>query len=67
MVPTTDALIVAGLHVPVTPLFDVVGRVGVGLPWQTGGIWVNVGVTWLVMTTFIVAGAPHWPGPGVNV
>jgi hypothetical protein len=28
VVPTTDVLIVTGFHVPVMPLFDVVGRSG---------------------------------------
>jgi hypothetical protein len=28
VVPTTEVLIVAGLHVPVMPLFDVVGNNG---------------------------------------
>ena len=31
VVPTTEVLIVAGLHVPVTPFVDVAGSVGAGL------------------------------------
>ena len=44
VVPAVAVLIVAGLHVPVIPLFDVVGRTGAVLFWQSGPIAVNVGV-----------------------
>ena len=37
-------LIVAGLHVPVMPLVDVVGNVGAVEFWQIGPIAVNAGV-----------------------
>ena len=36
--------IVAGLHVPVIPLVEVVGSVGAALFWQSGPIAVNAGV-----------------------
>lgn len=41
--PLAVLLIVAGLHVPVIPLFDVAGNVGAVVPEQNGGITVNVG------------------------
>ena len=36
---------VAGLHVPVTPLLDVVGSTGAALFKQSAPIVLNVGVT----------------------
>lgn len=60
-------LIVAGFHVPVTPLVDVAGSAGAMLLWQRGGICRNTGVTWLVIVTDIVVDAPHCPGAGVKV
>ena len=33
----------AGFQVPVMPLFDTDGNNGAGVPWQNGGIGVNVG------------------------
>jgi hypothetical protein len=59
VVPITAVLMVAGFQVPVTPLFDVVGNTGAVLFWQSGLIWVNAGATWDVMTTSMVAVAPH--------
>ena len=35
---------VAGLHVPVIPLVDVVGKAGAVLFWHKGPIAANVGV-----------------------
>jgi hypothetical protein len=60
-------LIVAGLHVPVMPLFDVVGNVGAVLFWQSGPIAVNVGVICGLMVTLRVAVVAHCPASGVNV
>ena len=37
-------LTVTGLHVPVIPLFEVVGNTGAGDPLQMGAIVVNVGI-----------------------
>ena len=37
-------MITAGLHVPVTPLLEVVGKVGAVVPAQNGGMGGNVGV-----------------------
>ena len=67
VVPVVAVLIVAGLHVPEMPLVDDAGSAGAVLFWQSGPIWVNVGVTWVVITTFIVATLPHWPAAGVKV
>ena len=58
---------VAGLHVPVKPLIDVVGSDGGVLFWQREPIGLKVGVTWDVITTVMVVGVPHWLDDGVNV
>ena len=36
VVPMLVVLMVAGLHVPVMPLFDVVGKAGAAAFWQSG-------------------------------
>jgi hypothetical protein len=59
VVPAVEVLIVDGFHVPLTPLIDVTGNVGAVLFWQSGPIWANVGVTWLVITISITVDAPH--------
>ena len=59
VVPAVAVLIVAGLHVPVTPLLDVVGNTGAVLFWQSGPIAVNVGVTWGSMVMLNVAFIAH--------
>jgi hypothetical protein len=59
VVPTIDVFIVAGLHVPVTPLFDVVGKAGAVAFWHNGPICVNVGVTCALMVTLKVAVVAH--------
>lgn len=41
--PVAVLLIVAGLQVPVIPLFDVVGNAGAGVPAQKGGMAGNTG------------------------
>ena len=38
VVPGVDVLIVAGFHVPVTPLLDVAGSVGAVVFWHSGPI-----------------------------
>jgi hypothetical protein len=58
---------VAGFHVPVIPLLDVVGNAGAVLFWHNGPICVNVGVVSDVITTSIVVATPHWPAFGVKV
>jgi len=60
-------LIVAGLHVPVMPLFDVAGNAGAPEFWQSGPIAVNVGVTGALITIVMVVLVPHCPLLGVNV
>ncbi len=57
--PLAVVLIVAGLHVPVILLLDVVGRAGAVDPWHSGPICVNVGVIELLITTFIIAVVAH--------
>ena len=54
IVPTVVVMIVAGFHVPGILLVDVTGRAGAAVFWVKGPICVNVGVTGLVTTTFIV-------------
>jgi hypothetical protein len=58
---------VAGLHVPVIPLLDVVGSVGAVLFWQSGPIAVNDGVICGSMVMLSVATVAHSPLAGVNV
>ena len=53
-------LIVAGLHVPVTPSSDVAGNTGAVVPWQIDvGIAANVGVMLEPIVMFIVTGFAH--------
>ena len=58
---------VAGFHVPVTPLLDVNGNVGAVLFWQSGPIAVNVGVSCGLIIMLSDAVVAHWPAAGVNV
>jgi len=60
------ALFIAGLHVPVMPLFDVAGRVN-DPPEQIAATCVNAGVALLFTTTVIIAVDAHWPAVGVKV
>ena len=59
--------IVDGLHVPLTPLLDVVGNNGAVAPAQMLVAKLNVGVVLGVTVTLIVTGKPHCPAAGVNV
>lgn len=59
VVPATAVLMVAGLHVPVTPFADVVGKAGAVLFWHNGPICVNVGAATALITILIVTGVPH--------
>jgi len=61
-----EALLTAGLHVPLTPLLEIVGNVKVP-PEQIAGIWLNVGVRLLFTITVMVDVTAHWPAFGVNV
>jgi hypothetical protein len=66
-VPGVDVLIVAGLHVPVTPLVDVVGSASGVSPAQYGPIGSKV-VTGLGLTvTVIVVPLAHCPAFAVKV
>jgi hypothetical protein len=62
-----EVLIVAGLHVPVILLVEVVGSAGAIEFWQKGPIAVKDGATCDEITILIVVGIPHSPGDGVNV
>ena len=57
----------AGAHVPVIPLFDVVGNADKVAPEQIGATAVNVGVIFGLTVTVNVAVVAHWPAAGVNV
>ena len=45
MVPGVVVFIEEGLHVPVTPLGDVVAKAGAVVPWQIAAIGAKLGVT----------------------
>ena len=59
--------IVAGLHVPFTPLLDVAGRVGAAEFWHSGPIALNAGVSCAVIVMLNVVVVAHCPPAGVNV
>ena len=58
---------VAGLHVPVIPFVDVVGRTGAALPAQIGLTEAKVGVMVDAILTVNVVVVAHCPAFGVNV
>ena len=58
---------VAGLHVPVIPFVEVVGRTGAAVPAQIGSTAANVGVMVDATVTVKVVVVPHCPGSGVKV
>jgi hypothetical protein len=57
----------AGDHVPVIPLFDVVGSGDKVAPAQIGATAVNVGVTFGLTVIVNVAVVAHCPAVGVKV
>jgi hypothetical protein len=59
VVPAVIVLMVAGLHVPVMPLFDVEGNSGATAPTQSGPICVNTGVTCRSTVIMIVVVLAH--------
>ncbi len=61
------ALFNAGAHVPVMPLFEVVGKGERLPPAQIAATCVNVGVTFEFTVMVIVAVVAHNPAVGVNV
>ena len=65
--PVVVLLTVDGDHVPVTPLFDVVGRTGAAEPLHIGAGVVNVGTVCGVTVTVTAAVVAHKPAVGVNV
>ena len=58
-VATTAVLIVAGDHVPVIPLVDVVGKPGAVLFRQSGPIAAKAGVMLPVVVISIVTAVAH--------
>ena len=60
-------LLSAGAHVPVIPLFDVVGNAANGSPEQMGATAVKVGVIFGLTVIVIVVVVAHCPAVGVNV
>ena len=59
--------IVAGLHVPVIPLVEVVGNAGATLFWHNGPIGVKAGV---ICGSTVIINDPliaHCPAVGVKV
>jgi hypothetical protein len=60
-------LTVEGLHVPVTPLLDVVGNTGAVAPLQIVVVILNTGTVFGVTVTLIVIGNAHKPAVGVKV
>jgi hypothetical protein len=60
-------LIVAGLHEPLMPLFDVAGKAGAAEFWQSGPIAVNVGVICGLIVMLSVPVVAHCPAAGVKV
>ena len=60
-------LLSAGAHVPVIPLFDVVGNAANGSPEQMGATAVNVGVMFGLTVIVNVVVVAHRPAVGVKV
>jgi hypothetical protein len=67
VVPEVDVFMADGLHVPVIPLFDVVGKTPGLAPTQYGPKVVKVGVILGFTTTVIVVAVAHNPDVGVKV
>ena len=59
VVPAVVVLIVAGDHVPVIPLVDVVDNAGATLFWQSGPIAAKAGVMLPVVVISIVTAVTH--------
>ena len=60
-------LLIAGDHVPVIPLFDVVGKALIVAPEQNGPTGSKVGVVGAFIVIVKVAVVAHCPAVGVNV
>jgi len=59
VVATTAVLIVAGDHVPVIPLVDVVDNAGAVPFWQSSPIAAKAGVMLLVVVISMVTAVAH--------
>ena len=57
----------AGLHEPVIPFIDVVGKAGIEAPEQYGPMEENVGVTFALIVMVRVVVVAHCPAVGVKV
>jgi hypothetical protein len=67
-VPRTDVLMLAGLHVPVIPSFDVEGSAGTVVVWQYEfAIVGKVGEILLTIVMFKETGIEQVPAVGVNM
>ena len=67
MVPAAVVDMVAGFHVPVILLLDVMGKVAGVAPTQYGPNAVNVGVILELIVILIVLMEAHCPAVGVKV
>jgi hypothetical protein len=68
VVPRTDVLMLAGLHVPVIPSFDVEGSAGTVVVWQYEfAIVGKVGEILLTIVMFKETGIEQVPAVGVNM
>ncbi len=65
--PEAILLTVAGFQVPVIPLFDVRGKIGLAAPEQIEAMGVKLGVRIGLTVKFSVAVVEHWPASGVKV
>ena len=59
-------LFIAGVHVPLMPLFDDEGKVKL-VPAHTAAIGVKLGTTGVLTTTVNVVVVPHCPAVGLKV
>ncbi len=57
---------VAGDHVPVMPLGEVVASDGATAAWQKDCVVGKSGTTGVVTSTCNVCGTAHWPALGVK-
>ena len=66
-VPTEAVLIESGAQVPVTPLVEMVDRVGAAEFWQTELIKSKAVTVFGLMVTLIESMFAHCPASGVNL
>lgn len=57
----------AGLHVPLIPLFEVVGKAARLAPEHIDATWAKAGITIGFTVMLMVAVVAHCPALGVNV